>query len=57
MPGRKDRVSPAKRALRDWAFVVRGLPTRVSYMAADNHASQAVAVRLGGVQDAQAATA
>jgi len=47
-------ASEAAAALRDWAFVVRGLPTLVSYMAADNHASQAVAVRLGGVLDAQA---
>ena len=47
-------ASEGASALRDWAFVVRGLPTLVSYMAADNHASQAVAVRLGGVLDAQA---
>lgn len=48
-------ASEAAAALRDWAFAVRGLPTLVSYMAPDNHASQAVAMRLGGVLDTQAA--
>lgn len=42
-------------ALRDWAFEVLRLETLVSYFDADNHKSMAVAARLGGVRDDQAA--
>ncbi|WMJ68242.1 GNAT family N-acetyltransferase [Stenotrophomonas sp. 24(2023)] len=48
-------ASEAAIALRDWAFRAGGLQTLVSYMAPDNLASQAVARRLGGVLDPQAA--
>ncbi|KAF1055377.1 MAG: hypothetical protein GAK43_00170 [Stenotrophomonas maltophilia] len=48
-------ATEAAATLRDWAFGEGGLDTLVSYMAPDNPASQAVARRLGGVLDAQAA--
>lgn len=41
----------AARALRDWAFAERGLPTLVSYCDPANARSIAVAERLGGVRD------
>ena len=45
----------AARALRDWAFAVRGLPTLVSYVDRNNTRSIAVAERLGAVRDDLAA--
>lgn len=42
------------RALRDWAWAHLGLDTLVSYTDPDNHASHAVARRLGAVEDADA---
>lgn len=48
-------ATEAAAALRDWAFATLGLATLVSYMAADNPASAAVARRLGGQLDASAA--
>jgi RimJ/RimL family protein N-acetyltransferase len=47
-------ATEAARALRDWAFDAAGLPTLVSYMDAENHASAAVARRLGAVPDPDA---
>lgn len=47
-------ASEAAAALRDWAFATLGLPTLVSYVDPDNHASQRVARRLGGRLDATA---
>ena len=44
----------AARALRDWAFGVRGLPTLVSYVDPANSRSIAVAERLGATLDALA---
>lgn len=44
----------AARALRDWAFAVRGLPTLVSYVDPANARSIAVAERLGATLDALA---
>lgn len=41
----------AARALRDWAFGVRGLPTLVSYVDPANVRSIGVAERLGAVRD------
>jgi len=41
-------------ALRDWAFATRGLPTLVSYIDPPNHASAAVALRLGATLDPDA---
>jgi RimJ/RimL family protein N-acetyltransferase len=40
--------------LRDWAFANLPIETLVSYTDPDNHASQAVARRLGAVLDADA---
>jgi RimJ/RimL family protein N-acetyltransferase len=48
-------ATEAARALRDWAFDEAGLPTLVSYMDRENHASAAVARRLGAVPDPEAA--
>ncbi|MHA6688910.1 GNAT family N-acetyltransferase [Devosia sp. A449] len=48
-------AAEAARALRDWAFTVRGLSTLVSYIDAGNLASIAVAERLGAVCDPAAA--
>lgn len=45
----------AARALRDWAFAERGLPTLVSYCDPANARSIAVAERLGAVRDEMAA--
>jgi RimJ/RimL family protein N-acetyltransferase len=45
----------AARAMRDWAFKVRGLRTIVSYIAPGNIRSRKLAERLGGELDAQAA--
>lgn len=47
-------ATEAARALRDWAFDEGGLSTLVSYMDPDNHASAAVALRLGAAPDARA---
>lgn len=44
-------ATEAGRALRDWGFAVRGLPTLVSYVGPENRASVAVAERLGAVLD------
>jgi RimJ/RimL family protein N-acetyltransferase len=44
----------AARALRDWAFGARGLPTLVSYVDPANSRSIGVAERLGAVRDDQA---
>jgi RimJ/RimL family protein N-acetyltransferase len=44
----------AARALRDWAFTVRGLPTLVSYVDPANSRSIAVAERLGATLDNEA---
>lgn len=44
-------ASEAARALRDWAFAVRGLPTLVSYIDPANTRSIAVALRLGAARD------
>ena len=41
----------AARALRDWAFAERGLPTLVSYCDGANARSIAVAEKLGAVRD------
>jgi RimJ/RimL family protein N-acetyltransferase len=41
-------------ALRGWAWQNLGLDTLVSYTHPDNRASQAVALRLGAVEDAEA---
>lgn len=48
-------ATEAARALRDWAFGTADLPTLVSYMDPANHASAAVARRLGAVPDPEAA--
>jgi RimJ/RimL family protein N-acetyltransferase len=48
-------ATEAAAALRDWAFNVLGLPTLVSYMDPANTRSVAVAQRLGGVLDPDAA--
>jgi len=42
-------------AVRDWAFGTLGLPSVVSYVDTANHRSQALARRIGGVVDPQAA--
>lgn len=47
-------ATEAAQAMRDWAFGSLGLPSLVSYMAADNPASAQVALRLGGQLDATA---
>ncbi len=47
-------ATEAARALREWGFVARGLPTLVSYVGVENHASAAVAKRLGAVLDPDA---
>ncbi len=47
-------ATEAAGALRDWAFDVARLPTLVSYMDPDNHASAAVARRLGATPDPDA---
>lgn len=47
-------ATEAARAMHDWAFATRKLPTLVSYMASDNAMSAAVAKRLGGVLDPSA---
>ncbi|MEO1704650.1 MAG: GNAT family N-acetyltransferase [Pseudomonadota bacterium] len=44
-------ATEAAGALRDWAYSQGGLTTLVSYTHPDNHASQAVAQRLGCVRD------
>ena len=44
----------AARALRDWAFAIRGLPTLVSYVDPANSRSIAVAERLGAKLDPDA---
>ncbi|MBO3758913.1 GNAT family N-acetyltransferase [Ciceribacter sp. L1K22] len=41
--------------MRDWGRDVRGLPSLVSYVSPDNHSSIAVAERIGGVLDNDAA--
>ena len=48
-------ATEAARALRDWAFDTARLPTLVSYMDPENHASAAVARRLGAEPDPDAA--
>lgn len=45
----------AARAMKDWAFGTRGLTTMVSYVDQNNARSRAVAERLGGKLDADAA--
>lgn len=52
----KGYASEAARALRDWAFDVRGLVTLVSYIDPGNAASVRLAERIGGVLDPDAAT-
>lgn len=47
-------ATEAARALRDWAFGVRGLKTLVSYVDETNAASIAVARRLGATEDPSA---
>lgn len=47
-------ATEAAAALRDWAFAQLPYPSLVSYCDADNLASQAVALRLGAVPDADA---
>ncbi|PZQ96639.1 MAG: GNAT family N-acetyltransferase [Cereibacter sphaeroides] len=47
-------MAEAARAMRDWAFGPRGLPTLVSYISPDNHASARVAEKLGAVIDPDA---
>jgi RimJ/RimL family protein N-acetyltransferase len=47
-------ATEAALALRDWAFDELGLPTLISYLDPANHASAAVAIRLGGVLDSKA---
>jgi RimJ/RimL family protein N-acetyltransferase len=47
-------ATEAARALRDWAFDTAGLLTLVSYMDPENHASAAVARRLGAAPDPDA---
>lgn len=47
----KGYVLEAARAMRDWAFAVRGLPTLVSYCDPGNARSIAVAERLDAVRD------
>ena len=47
-------ATEAARALRDWAFTVRGLPALVSYIDPGNAASIAVAERLGAAPDPEA---
>lgn len=47
-------ATEAAAAMRDWAFGPRGLTTLVSYCDPDNHRSQAVARRLGAVEDSGA---
>jgi RimJ/RimL family protein N-acetyltransferase len=42
-------------AVRDWAFGALGLRTLVSYVDTANHRSQALARRIGGVVDPEAA--
>ena len=44
-------ATEAGRALREWALANLRLPSLVSYIAPENVRSQAVAQRLGGVQD------
>lgn len=44
----------AARAMRDWAFSVRGLPSLVSYCDPDNARSIALARKLGGILDPRA---
>jgi RimJ/RimL family protein N-acetyltransferase len=41
--------------VRDWACGTLGLPSVVSYVDTANHRSQALARRIGGVVDPQAA--
>lgn len=48
-------ASEAAMALRDWAFAEFGAPTLVSYVDRDNSASIALAMRLGAVEDKDAA--
>ena len=48
-------ATEAATALRDWAFATAKLETLVSYTHPDNAKSQAVARRLGGVEDVTAA--
>lgn len=47
-------ASEAARALKHWAFAVRGLETLISYIDQNNSRSIAVAERLGGVRDPDA---
>lgn len=47
-------ASEAARALKHWAFSVRGLETLISYIDQNNSRSIAVAERLGGVRDPDA---
>ena len=55
-PGREGHgyAVEAARALRDWAFAIRGLPTLVSYVDPANSRSIAVAERLGATLDNEA---
>lgn len=48
-------ATEAARAMQHWAFTEAGLQTLVSYTHPDNLRSQAVARRLGGVEDLTAA--
>lgn len=50
----KGYAHEAAKALRDWAFRVRGLETLVSYIHPDNIRSRRLAERLGATLDAQA---
>lgn len=47
-------ATEAARALKHWAFSVRGLETLISYIDQNNSRSIAVAERLGGVRDPDA---
>jgi RimJ/RimL family protein N-acetyltransferase len=55
-PGHEGRgyAIEAARALRDWAFAIRGVPTLVSYVDPANSRSIAVAERLGATLDNEA---
>ncbi len=50
----KGYMTEAMSALRDWTFANTDLQTLVSYIDPENHASQRVAARLGGVIDPNA---
>lgn len=53
---RQGDATEAATAARDHGFATLGWPTFVSYIDPVNHPSQAVALRLGGARDPEAAT-